>query len=270
MKQNDLAEKKYWNSIYSSKKEKIKKKWTPASYEELCLKYMLLKEIEFYKPKNILEIGCGDSTWLPYLAKKMNLNVFGMDYSEEGCNLAKNRLKNEKINGKIFCQDIFKAKSSEIGQYDFVYSLGVVEHFTDTENIISNLLKFVKPGGVILTEIPNLRSIHGILSWLYQPKQLAKHKIITQKELIKIYKKLELKNSKSHFVGAFTINIVAWGYNQRFPKADKILLKLVNKINRRSNKHLKYSKTFRGSSIFSPFLYIIGVKNETPKASREE
>ena len=258
--QKDLAEKSYWDSVYNNAASEQNPGWIPTSYDELALEHMLTIEIDRFRPESILEVGCGNSVWLPYLAKKRGLRVFGLDYSEEGCELAKRNLKVDCVEGTIFCKDILQGTFEEIGQYDMVFTLGVVEHFTDLETVLSILLRLVKPGGLLLTEVPNIPSVHGILLWMYQPKILTMHKFVTKKKLIDTYKNLGIKNIRSHYLGVFSI-ILALGYGQRFPSADKIVLPVVRKVLQMNEKLMRKFNNFKGNRIFSPFIYIVGNRN---------
>lgn len=40
----------------------------------------------------VLEIGCGGSRWLPFLARRLGCEVWGIDYSEEGTRLCRTYL----------------------------------------------------------------------------------------------------------------------------------------------------------------------------------
>ena len=50
--------------------------------------------------------------------------------------------------------------------FDFVYSLGVVEHFPQTLKAIQEQARVVKKGGKVLLTVPR-RSIHAIFRWIY-------------------------------------------------------------------------------------------------------
>lgn len=260
LEQKDLAEKEHWDAVYSKAETEIKPGWKPSSYELLCLENMLLKGIDRFNPESILEIGCGNSVWLPYLAKKRNLRVFGLDYSEEGCELARKRLAAENVDGTVFCGDLFKMDIEGIGQFDFVYSMGVVEHFPNLGNVLSRLLKFVKPGGVLLTEVPNLYSLHGVMTFLYQPELFRKHRILKRLDLLSAYNKAGLSETECGYVGIFSLGIVAWGTYQRFPLLDKILLPIIDKLANRIKYSLDSPKKYNGSFAFAPYLYAVGKK----------
>lgn len=260
MEQRDLAEKDYWDSVYGLGAPAVGGGWTPFTYDALTLEHILLAAIDRCGPDTVLEVGCADSTWLPYLAKKRNFKVSGIDYSEPGCALARARLKAEGVPGTVLCRNLFEADPEEIGRHDLVYSLGVVEHFSDLEDVLARLLEFVKPGGTLLTEVPNLVSVHGLMSWVYQPGQFAKHRLITRTRLDKAYRNLGMERIESAYAGLFSLNVVAWGRHPRFPRVDGYLVPLARKAVRYSDSVLRRLGTHRGLPGFSPFLYAIGRK----------
>jgi 2-polyprenyl-3-methyl-5-hydroxy-6-metoxy-1,4-benzoquinol methylase len=257
----DLAQKSHWDSIYSNVEFVTKPSWEPRSYEEISLENMLLREIDRFSPESILEVGCGNSVWLPYLAKKRKLKVFGLDYSEEGCQLARRRLNAENVEGTVYCGDLLNLNHEEIGQFDFVYSLGVVEHFSDLEEVLPHLLKFVNSGGVLLTEVPNLFSVHGIMSFLYQPELLRKHRILKKNDILSAYRKTGLEEIGCSYVGIFSVGITAWGMYQRFPSLDRVLLPVIHKLARNINALLISVGKYNGCFACAPFLYAVGKKS---------
>lgn len=117
------------------------------------------------KGKKLLEIGCANSQWLSYFDKEFGFNVSGLDYSEDGCAKAGRILANEGVRGEIICSDFFTPPDNMTDRFDVIVSFGVVEHFQDTAQCISAFSRFLKPGGLIITNIPNLSSssLNGFL-----------------------------------------------------------------------------------------------------------
>jgi SAM-dependent methyltransferase len=211
--------------------------------------------------QSMLEIGCGDSTWLAYLAKKHSIGtVAGLDYAPSGAEMARKRLAEAGVEGTIFCEDMFTADVGDVGQYDLVYALGVVEHFADLRSAIAAIYRFVKPGGIVLCEIPNMPSIHGLLSWLYQPAVLAKHQKLTLGDLREAFESLEIDEVKGERLGLFSMDMVAWGIEPRFPEWDEHLLPVVFSLRKRSDRFLNRLNSFRGLPMLAPFLYAAGKK----------
>lgn len=257
----DYAEQKHWDLIYeSSRTSQNLEPWRPISYPDRVLDYALSTHIEKYKPRTVLEIGCGNSKWLGYLAKRHRVIPAGIDYSPEGCNLAKERLNIEKVEGEIFCFDILDNTIEMEKKYDFIFSLGVIEHFDDTAAILNSFLTHLSPNGVLLTCIPNLRSIHGLLCWIWQPDLLAKHVILTKKQLVKAYQKCELHSIESYYGGIFTLSLIAWDIYPRWPRVAKYLLPAILQIRMWINNLMNKIPYYRGISLFSPYIVISGIK----------
>ena len=113
--------------------------------------------------KRFLEIGCARSVWLPYFANEFGFKVYGIDYSEIGCQQAIQLLSNEGVAGEIVSADFFSPPESMVGVFDVAISFGVVEHFQNTAECISAFSKFLKPGGLLITNIPNMVGLNGLI-----------------------------------------------------------------------------------------------------------
>src|SRR5262245_57687556 len=115
------------------------------------------------KEMTLLEIGCGNSAFLTYFAREFGFRVAGLDYSEKGCEQSRQVLKRDGIAGEIYREDAFAPPDSLVGGFDVVCSFGVVEHFSDTAKTIAAFSRFLKPGGLLITSVPNLA---GATGWL--------------------------------------------------------------------------------------------------------
>lgn len=115
------------------------------------------------KGKRLLEIGCARSIWLPYFAKEFGFDVYGIDYSEVGCRQALKMIRDEGFDGKVLCADFFSTPCFKTEPFDVVVSFGLVEHFQDTTACIAALSRFLKPGGLMMTSIPNMVGSIGFI-----------------------------------------------------------------------------------------------------------
>ena len=112
---------------------------------------------------SLIELGCAQSKWLPYFARHWRFDVAGLDFSELGCQRARQMLAASGVTGEIVYGDLFSPPREMLERYEIVFSQGLVEHFKDTASAIAACAAFVKPGGTILTIIPNLVGIVGVL-----------------------------------------------------------------------------------------------------------
>lgn len=116
--------------------------------------------------KRLLEFGCARSTWLPYFATEFGLEVSGIDYSQAGCEQARAILRRANVPGEITRADFFTPPEELREQFDFGISFGVAEHFQDTAACIAAFARFLKPGGRLLTVVPNLAGSLGLVQKL--------------------------------------------------------------------------------------------------------
>jgi 2-polyprenyl-3-methyl-5-hydroxy-6-metoxy-1,4-benzoquinol methylase len=137
--------------------------------------------------KRFLEIGCARSVWLPYFAKEFGFKVYGIDYSEIGCQQAMQILSNEGVKGEIVCADFFSPLESMLKAFDVVVSFGVLEHFKDTTACIAAFSKFLKPGGLLITNIPNLCGLNGIIQKMINRSIFDIHVPLDKKSLVRVH-----------------------------------------------------------------------------------
>lgn len=256
----DLAGKDYWDNMYAEQPE-TRATWQPISYEFRAIEWALLGEIERCKPESLLEVGCGNSTWLGYLAKRCGIpHIAGIDYAPEGCRLARKRLETEGVEGDICEMDIFDGEAEHPGQYDFVYSLGLVEHFVDLPDTLRALLSLVRPGGTLFTEIPNLNSVTGLASWAFYPSKFVKHVAYGKRDLVRTYKQLGMVDVRGSLLGLTTPQLISSGGERRWLRVPNVLLPLVHGGAEICDRILRLTGCYRGVPGLAPFVYVVGRK----------
>jgi 2-polyprenyl-3-methyl-5-hydroxy-6-metoxy-1,4-benzoquinol methylase len=157
----DKAGKQYWNDSWAisslpravDPRRRQLDNWVNRRFDRLFQRLFANVETEGLR---LLEIGCAKSAWLPYFAKEFGFRVSGLDYSPRGCEMARAVLDANGIEPDIVCADLFSPPDSMMGQFDVVVSFGVVEHFDDTASCLAAVSRFLKPGGMVITNIPNM------------------------------------------------------------------------------------------------------------------
>lgn len=109
----------------------------------------------------LVEIGCANSSWLPYFSKRYGLTVSGIDYSSLGCEQASQVLARAGVDGEIVLANLFEPPQRLVHSFDAAVSLGLVEHFGDTAKCVEAIARLVRPGGLVITLIPNLAGVLG-------------------------------------------------------------------------------------------------------------
>jgi len=126
----------------------------------------------------LLEIGCAKSAWLPYFAKEFGFEVCGLDYSPVGCEMARKVLQANGVEADVVQADLFSPPVNMLGTFDVVISIGVVEHFDDTASCLSAVSSFLKPGGMLITNIPNM------VGWIGSIQRLVNRPVYDIHQLI--------------------------------------------------------------------------------------
>jgi len=114
----------------------------------------------------ILEIGCGEGHTLTWVQKLKGCNwVCGVELFSDSAKIASMRLS------KVIQGDIEKIElPADFNSFDVILCLDVLEHLIDPWLLIDRLDKLLKPGGVIITSIPNVRYFRVVLPLILQGK----------------------------------------------------------------------------------------------------
>lgn len=205
-----LTTKEDWDQGYVSRKEVVELQFGWRHH----INRLLADRIEEIglDGKSILEIGAGDSQWIPYFAKKYASSRFaGLDYSQLGCERLAERVS--AICGaaivEIYCQDMFDVKSSLHGKFDLVMSFGVVEHFTELSNALYAKCKYLNDQGLLFTIIPNMAGSIGYLSKLFNREIFEMHNPHDLNSFIKGHRDAGLVVLSSGYLGSTNFGVLS-------------------------------------------------------------
>jgi SAM-dependent methyltransferase len=184
---NDKAGTTYWDDNWSKvefPKAFDENDQSLDNYANLQL-HAFFKNILKDKEKfSVLEIGCANSIWPIYFHQYFNADVYGLDYSEVGCAKSRALLKHYHVPGEIYCADLFSPPAELLQKFDLVVSFGVVEHFENTAHCLKSCAAFLKPGGLLLTLIPNIPSIIGFIQKFVDKDVYDIHVPLTKKNML--------------------------------------------------------------------------------------
>ncbi len=113
------------------------------------------------RASSFLEVGCGASGILPWVGRRYGFSVAGLDYSPDGIAQSEALLAREGVRGDVRLGDLFAPPDDMLGRYDVVFSNGLVEHFADTAGCVRAVARFARPGGRVVTLVPNLAGAIG-------------------------------------------------------------------------------------------------------------
>lgn len=119
------------------------------NFAKLREKYLkkILKEIN---PRRILELGCGEGSLGERIKILTSAQVYGVDYSQSGVELAKEK-------GIIAKKaDLNKGIPFESNSFDLLISDQLIEHILNTDFFLEECSRVLKKRGYLITITPNL------------------------------------------------------------------------------------------------------------------
>jgi SAM-dependent methyltransferase len=110
------------------------------------------------EPIEILEAGCGQR-WLLKLGNK-KFRLIGIDIDKDALAIRTTVHKDldEAIHGDL------RTVEFESRRFDVVYSAFVLEHISGADAVLSRMVEWLKPGGIIIIEIPDPGSVKGLIT----------------------------------------------------------------------------------------------------------
>lgn len=254
MENTEKLSKQEWEDIWDG--SRFKKYYGLEKYLALHVKLdRLFRKVLPKGNKKILELGCGKAKQLIYFAKEFGYEIFGVDYSEKGVELAKANLETANVKGTILCENMFKT-SLDAESFDIVYSQGLVEHFDDWEEAVNVHWRLLKKGGTMIITVPNFRS--SFYLWLCKLTKmkdfiLATHNldVMDKKALEKSFSDKDAEILLLDYFGVIDFTIALGVIESKFITMVMLLMSQV----------AGYLSFFmRGSRYLSPWLIVVAKK----------
>lgn len=220
MRKGDKAGKAYWEknwedvplpSGFALENQNL------GNYVNLKFHDFFLNEFQKERDFSVLEIGCANSVWPFYFYKNFGAKIFGLDYSEKGCENIRRMLALQKVPGEIYQADLFEPPQFLLEKFDVVFSFGVAEHFEDTAACLKACAALVKPGGRLITFIPNMTGLIGVLQKWVDVDIYNIHVPLTREAFIKAHEDANLSLDACDYFLAMNLNVVNSGkFSQNF------------------------------------------------------
>jgi len=167
--------------------------------------------------RRVLELGCGRSRWLPFLALHRGCDVSGLDNEPFAAELARVNLSGAGASGRIHCGDAFdpEGKRGLVGTFDLIYSMGLLEHFDDVVDRIGVLARYLRPGGRMITTVPNMRGFNWLMQRLGSREILEMHVVYDRRRLVQVHEAAGLQTLAAGYAGFFDGHLSAAGGSRR-------------------------------------------------------
>lgn len=129
------------------------------------------------KPQTVLDLG-SSAGGLSVALALAGMNVEGVEPSAAGVAAAELRAKRRGVTTASFQVGVGEALPFPDARFDLVVSVAVLEHVQDTQQVVRETFRVLKPGGYAMFEVPNYMypmEPHYKIAWLpMMPKRLGK------------------------------------------------------------------------------------------------
>lgn len=173
MKQEALTDYDFWKNYWLSKVGLAFP--IPANYP---FTRELKQIIQAHQVKNLLEIGGFPGYYSVWATQALGVQSTLLDFvilPEIVEDLKKVNHLNAEI--ELWEKDLFTPDEHGLHSFDLVISNGLIEHFPNTEEILSKHIQYVKKGGQLFVSLPNFRGLNGWFQRQFDPENYAKHHI---------------------------------------------------------------------------------------------
>jgi ubiquinone/menaquinone biosynthesis C-methylase UbiE len=123
--------------------------------------YLNLSKVTHLKFKKILEVGAGSARDSFQLAEQQ-ATVYVLDYSPQALHIVKNLNDQSKSGVYLIQGDAFQIPIPD-ETLDIVFHQGLMEHFKDPLPLLKENFRVLKPGGLLLVDVPQRYHVYTII-----------------------------------------------------------------------------------------------------------
>ncbi|QIL40669.1 class I SAM-dependent methyltransferase [Pedobacter sp. HDW13] len=182
---------------------------------------------------NILEIGCGDGSFGAYVKSNIPCTYYGIEPDSRFSKSAAEKLD-------YFDNSLFTAENNLlVSHFDCIIFNDVLEHLADPQATLLNCKALLKPAGVIVSSIPNLR--HA--PYLYRLAYLGEFQYENSGIMDKTHLRFFTKKSIKKMYEALGFEVVRHvGINKSLAPRFKYLIGMLNLITNNRFEDTKYQQ----------------------------
>jgi 2-polyprenyl-3-methyl-5-hydroxy-6-metoxy-1,4-benzoquinol methylase len=258
----DRAGSAYWNAQETNKV--LRPAFEPGArtvrnFGRRTLDAFLTRHLEALPSSSrLIELGCGGSTMLPYFQRKFGFEVAGLDYSEQGCELAAQICAQNGCKAQIVCADLFSAPPEMQQAFDAVVSFGLAEHFADTAGCIRAFSGYLRNGGLMITAVPNMAGLVGKLQKFADRRVFETHVILAAPSLCSAHREAGLTVLDCGYLSFLNFGVVNPGSAS---VAKRLVLTASRGITGACWALESIVGSLRANRITSPYAYCVARKN---------
>ncbi len=183
--------------------------------KEKMKKLQEILSISFNPDQKHFIFGAGTGGLAVVLDKEYNCSVFGIEPDNQEFEIIQQKLKELNLPQENFKQEFGEKLSFVDNQFDFVHCFTVLEHVGDVKQCLDEMIRIIKPGGLIYINTPNYsypaERHYKIIYPTFLPKFLGKFYLFLRGKPTKFIDSINFLTEKKLNKILFNIpNIVFW------------------------------------------------------------
>lgn len=179
-------------------------------------------------------------------------------------------LEREEVQGKVYCCDIFSIPDDLVERFDVVVSFGLIEHFSNTTEIVAALSRLIKPGGLIFTNVPNMHGTTGFAQKILDKGVYDIHVPLTAEAVHEAHEQAGLNTVSCDYflstnfgvVNLNSIRVYSFGWWIK-----KVTLALLARISMVAWWWERLLGPLPASRVFSPYINCLAIKQKNAPSS---
>lgn len=230
----DKTSSEYWDEFWKTNSipnEIVVNKKSINGYLYTEFDAFFKKHLTADNQKSIIELGCGNSVWLPYFYKNFNFSIYGLDYAKLGCERTRQILTSYNTPGTVIEGDLFSPSAELKDAFDYVVSFGVIEHFEDTTHVLKAHKTYLKKDGKIIVSIPNMRGFPGWYQRMMNREVFDTHVPLSREALMAALQDAGFKNIDAQYVLPVAVSAqIEGGTKQKHVKVKRTLTLTLSRL----------------------------------------
>ena len=202
MRLDSLAGREHWDTVHAGEAAGLEPRPAnaPASRVRRALRRLLGTRVRRYMSSyddhllwdvlyarhlpaagaEVLEVGSAPGEHLARLSERFGLVPYGIEYSQPGLDVNRALFAQRGLDPQnVVALDFFseECRDGYRERFDVVMSRGFIEHFVDAGEVVARHIELLRPGGLLVVTIPNLRGLNRVLTRLFHAELLPMHNL---------------------------------------------------------------------------------------------
>jgi SAM-dependent methyltransferase len=211
----------------------------------------------------VVELGSAPGYYVVRFKDTLGCDPYGIEFSGAGVKINQEvfaawGIPPDHVIAGDFLDPALQERWAE--RFDVVTSFSLIEHFAQPEPVIQSHLNLLKPGGLVVALIPNLKGINRLLYRIFNPANLAVHNldIMAKDRFGSLFPPGQVAPLYLNYLGTFSFHPLHTARESRLWPLFRVLKKSQTGID------FLYRIVLRGKGLesrsFSPWLLFIGRK----------